>query len=50
MKVEVKVVMIVDGEGSDEGDEWLILSCFRGFEDKQTNIQLDKWMNGHLLM
>ena len=23
-------------EGDDEGSEWLILSCLRGFENKQT--------------
>ena len=35
MKVVVKVVMKV----VDEGDEWLILSCVRGFAD----IQTDRW-------
>ena len=27
------------GEGGDEWGEWLILSCLRGFEDEQTNVQ-----------
>ena len=33
-----KVVMKVD----DEGSEWLIISCLRGFEDKQTDGQTNK--------
>ena len=36
MKV-VNVVMKVDDEISDEGGEWLILSCLRGLENELTD-------------
>ena len=45
MKV-VNVVMKVDDEISDEGGEWLILSCLRGLENEVTDGQTDVhlWM------
>ena len=32
-------------EDSDEWGEWLILSCLRGFEDKQTDRHMNKRMD-----
>ena len=35
MKIVLKVVKVMM-KVVDEGSEWLILSCLRGFENKQT--------------
>ena len=39
MNVVVKVVIKVVDESCDEGGEWMILSCLKGFEDGRT----DEW-------
>ena len=39
MNVVVKVVIKVVDESCDEGGEWMILSCLKGFENGRT----DKW-------